>query len=110
MPKDNKYLSPENFLVIQGWMVTELCLKGNELLIYALVYGFSQTKEQWFTGTLKYISEWTNSTVRGVQKSLASLIEKELIEKVETTEKNVKSCKYRVWNKVHGGYGTKFAQ
>ena len=32
----------ENYLVIQGWMITELKLKGNELLIYAIIYGFSQ--------------------------------------------------------------------
>lgn len=32
----------ENYLVIQGWMITELKLKGNELLIYAIIYGFSR--------------------------------------------------------------------
>ncbi len=89
-------------------MVTELGLKGNELLIYALIYGFSQTRDQWFTGTLRYIAEWTNSTVRGVQKALGALIEKGLLEKAESEEKGVKSCRYRAWNKVPDGYGTKF--
>jgi hypothetical protein len=110
-----KFLSPDNFLVIQGWMVTELALKGNELLIYALIYGFSQAEDQWFDGTLKYIAEWTNSTVRGVQKSISSLVEKNLIEKDEITKNKIKSCRYRVWNNVHGGieqsswgYRTKF--
>ena len=110
-----RVLSPENFLVIQGWMVTELDLKGNELLIYALIYGFTQSDDQWFDGSLKYIAEWTNSTVRGVQKSIAALVEKNLIEKEEFTKNKTKSCRYRVWNKVRGGieqsswgYGTKF--
>ena len=32
----------ENYVVVQGWMITELGLKGNELLIYAVIHGFSQ--------------------------------------------------------------------
>ena len=35
----------ENYLVIQGWMIAELKLKGNELLIYAIIYGFSQNNQ-----------------------------------------------------------------
>lgn len=31
-----------SYLTIQDWMVTDLHLKGNELLAYALIYGFSQ--------------------------------------------------------------------
>ena len=103
MAKETMKVSAGNYLVIQGWMVTELGLKGNELLIYALIYGFSQTEDQWFTGTLRYIAEWTNSTKQGVQKALASLIEKGLLEKRETVENGVKSCRYRVCNKVDGG-------
>ena len=108
MAREKMTVNAANYLVIQGWMVTELGLKGNELLIYALIYGFSQTEDQWFTGTLRYIAEWTNSTVRGVQKAHGSLIEKGLLEKAESEEKGVKSCRYRVWNKVPDGYGTKF--
>ena len=84
-------------------MVTELGLKGNELLIYALIYGFSQTENQWFTGTLKYMAEWTNSTKHGVQKALRSLLDKVFIEKNETDNNGVKQCRYRVYNKVDGG-------
>ena len=36
----------ENYVLIQGWMINELKLKGNELLIYALIYGFSQAENQ----------------------------------------------------------------
>lgn len=32
----------ENFIAIQGFMVKELGLSGNELIAYALIYGFSQ--------------------------------------------------------------------
>ena len=63
-------VKPENYITIQGWMVTELKLKGNELLIYALIFGFTQTTNQNFTGSLQYIADWTNSTKQGVLKCL----------------------------------------
>ena len=45
----------ENYIVIQGWMRNELNLKGNELIVYALIYGFSQDEESEFTGSVAYI-------------------------------------------------------
>ena len=85
----------ENYITIQGWMVTELKLKGNELLVYAIIYGFSQTEQQNFTGSLNYFASWTNSTKRGVIKTLQSLEEKILIEKIEKYVNNVKFCEYK---------------
>ena len=73
----------ENFVAIQGWMVTELGLKGNSLLIYAIIYGFSQAEGQVFTGSLQYLADWTNSTKQGVLKNL-----KKLIDAVRFPEKN----------------------
>ena len=32
------------FYIIQGWMVNELKLKGNELICYAVIYGFCKQK------------------------------------------------------------------
>ena len=43
-------VSDNNYINIQGWMVSKLNLKGNDLLIYAIIYGFSQTNNQRFTG------------------------------------------------------------
>lgn len=34
-------VKPENFYVVQGWMISELKLKGNELNVYAIIFGFS---------------------------------------------------------------------
>ena len=42
------------YIVIQDWMISDLQLKGNELLTYALIYGFSQDGESEFKGSLKY--------------------------------------------------------
>ena len=38
----------ENYVVIQGWMVNELNLKGNDLMVYAIIYGFTQITGQLF--------------------------------------------------------------
>lgn len=92
-------LKNENFITIQGWMINELQLKGNELIIYALIYGFSQAENQVFNGSLQYLAEWTNSTKQGVIKNLKSLIEKGFVGKNEKYINGVKFCEY---------YATKF--
>lgn len=86
----------ENFIVIQGYMINELNLKGNELLIYAIINGFSQTENQAFTGSLQYLADWTNSTKQGVIKNLKSLVEKNYIVKTEKSINGVKFCEYHV--------------
>lgn len=99
----------ENHIVIQGWMVNELNLKGNELIIYAIINGFSQTENQKFTGSLQYLADWTNSTKQGVIKNLKSLVEKGYIVKEDKIINGVKFCEYyatkfnRVVNKVEQG-------
>ena len=94
-----------NHIVLHGWMINDLNLKGNELLVFAIIYGFSQEESQYFTGSLQYLADWTNSSKRGIQKNLDSLIAKGFIEKKEGYKNNVKYCKY------HTKYypdGTKF--
>lgn len=102
-------INRENFITIQGWMLTDLKLKGNELIIYACIYGFTQAENQVFNGSLQYLAAWTNSTKQGVMKNLKSLEEKGYIEKKEIFINRVKFCEYRatelteVLNKVDGG-------
>ena len=71
----------DNYITIQGWMRTELNLKGNELLVYALIYSFSQVEGQHFTASLQYIADWCGCTKQGVIKNLDSLIQKGLVKK-----------------------------
>ena len=75
-------------------MLTDLKLKGNELLIYACIYGFSQTENQVFNGGLQYLADWVNSTKQSVIKCLKSLEEKGYIIKKEKYINGVKSCEY----------------
>lgn len=106
--KDSK-VKNENYIVIQGFMVNELKLKGNELLIYSIIYGFSQDGEQVFNGSLQYLADWTNSTKQGVSKNLKALVDKGYIAKEDKYVNGVKFCEYyatkfnTVCNKVEQG-------
>lgn len=95
----------DNYIVIQGWMITDLELKGNDLLVYAIIYGFSQDEESEFTGSLNYLATWCNSTKSGIQKNLKNLIDRGLIKKKEHYKNDVKYCSYSciVYNKVVQG-------
>lgn len=75
-----------NFIAIQGWMRTKLNLKGNELLIYALIYGFSQDGNSSFKGSRKYIADWCGCSLDTVDRSLGSLINKGLLAKYPHTD------------------------
>lgn len=75
-----------NFIAIQGWMRTRLNLKGNELLIYALIYGFSQDENSRFKGSRKYIADWCGCSLNTVDRALGSLVNKGLLAKYPHTD------------------------
>jgi hypothetical protein len=81
-------INDNNFISIQGWMRTRLNLKGNELLIYALIYGFSQDGNSRFTGSRKYIAEWCGCSLDTVDRSLSSLVGKGFLAKYPHTDQN----------------------
>ena len=73
-------MNSNNFIVIQGWMCNELDLGGNELLIFALINGFSQDGVSRFSGGRKYIADTFNITLPTVDKALKRLLELNYIE------------------------------
>lgn len=81
-------------IVIHDWMRTELNLKGNDLLVFAIIYGFSQDNESKFTGSLQYLADWCGATKQGIQKNLKNLLDAGLIEKHELTTNNIKMVGY----------------
>lgn len=68
-------------ICIAEWMATELNLKKEELLIYAIIYGSSQDGVSDFCGGIEYLQKWTNATELEVVESLNSLISKNLIKR-----------------------------
>lgn len=84
----------ENFIAIQGFMVKELGLSGNELIAYALIYGFSQDNESEFKGGLNYVAEWLNCSKTTAFNLLNKLADDGFIKKTEKTINGVKFCNY----------------
>lgn len=83
-----------NFFVVHGWMINRLGLKGNELQIYAIIYGFSQAKDTEFTGSLQYLADWVGLTRQNTLRRLQSLVDKGLLIKADIFTNGVKTCKY----------------
>lgn len=89
-------VNSKNHVVLHGWFINELGLRGNELLVYAIIYGFCQDGENKFEGSLKYLQDWTCSSKNTVMKSLRGLEEKGFIKKEEEIKNSIKFCKYSI--------------
>lgn len=69
------------YIQIQGWMVNHLSLKPNELIAFAIIFGFSQDRITYFTGSLKYLENSLNVSKGTVITILKSLLSRDLIVK-----------------------------
>ena len=73
--------SYENFVVVWGFMRQALKLKSYELFIYAIIFGYYRNYCSPFTGSRKYLAEWTGASRATVEAALASLEKSNLIKK-----------------------------
>ena len=85
----------DNYIVLQGFMIVDLGLSGNELNLFALIHGFSQDGVSHFHGSLSYISSALNVTRANAKKIIDRLIEKGLVRKREIVKNGVKYCDYK---------------
>lgn len=99
-----------DYINIQGWMMN-LGLSQTEVLVYATIHGFTRDQKHWFTGSVKYLSEWASCSTRSVIRALRSLEEKGLlITKSEDGKENsyqakiptTKKCKQNPCQNVMG--------
>lgn len=79
-----------NYIVIQPWMFSNLKLSGNEAIVFAIVYGFSQDGKSWYRGGSYYIEQTTPFTQRTAKTHLWALekmgvieMQKEIVNGVE---------------------------
>lgn len=87
--KDGTYVN------IQSFMVNELHLSGNALIIYAVIYGFSQDGDSWFTGSRSYLAAWCQASKSTVSRNLETLCADGLIERREHVKAGVLLVEYR---------------
>ena len=83
----------ENYIQISGWMINELDLKGNELLVYALIHGFCQDGKSVFKGSLNYIMSWLNISKAKSYEKAKSNLKKAVLEIKEHKKKNYEKSK-----------------
>lgn len=88
--------SYDNFIIIWGFMRQSFKLKGFELFIYAVIFGYYKNYCSPFTGSRKYLAEWTGASRATVENALASLEKKKLIIKEYVMYDNIKKAVYSV--------------
>ena len=93
-----------SYVCIQAFMVNDLHLSGNELIIFAVIHGFSQDGESWFTGSRGYLADWCQTSKATISNNLAKLCAKGLIEKRTRIENGVTFNDYRAAQHLVGGY------
>jgi len=71
-----------------------LGLKGNDLIVFSVIFGFCQQPGHYFNGSLAYLQEWTGASRTGVLKNLDSLLLKGLISKEESKPTNIYRVNY----------------
>ena len=84
------------YITIQQEMRDALGLKGNELLVFAVIHGFSQGRQGCYKGSLAYLQETCGISKHTAIDILKSLVEKGLIEKSEIYQNGVKFVAYSV--------------
>lgn len=88
-------INDDNYYQISGWMINRLGLKGTELQVFAIIYGFSQDGESLFSGSLAYLEDWTGASKPTVIKALKELVDKEFIIKDTNVVNGVSFNRYK---------------
>lgn len=96
--EENKALKvkDESYFLIAGWMITKLQLKGNALMVYAIIYGFSQDGESSFKGSRRYLCDFIGASKPTIDKALEELVERGLIIKESNRINDVLYNTYKV--------------
>ena len=94
--RSKKTMNNDDYIVIHGWMITELGLSGKKLLIYALIHGYSKDNKHEFCGSLEYIGKWIGSKRQHICTYLREMVKDGLLSKREEDNNGVKTNYYQV--------------
>lgn len=78
----NKQARNEEFYKLYKWMVNDLHLSGNDLVVYAIVYSFCE-RGNLYVGSREFLAHEAGATKRTIDYTLKRLLEMGVIEKVE---------------------------
>ena len=69
----------ESYTVQPHWMISDYHLKGTELDVYCLIWGFTQDEQGCYYGSIKYIADYYEIDTRTVERTLKALEAKGLL-------------------------------
>lgn len=97
----------DRYFVVQEWMVRDAKLSGLDLLIYAIIFGFSQDDETEFFGSLSYLRDMTGYSKQSIINSLKKLVDTDMLIRKEIFVNGVKTVRYRAnFKNFNGGKET----
>ena len=85
-----------NFLTIEGWMRSALDLSGNDLIVFAVIYQFSQGRAGRYIGGLPYLADWCGCHPDTARRALRNLESRGLITAIRGEVNGVPYCNYIV--------------
>ena len=97
-------MSGKGYTNIPDWMLS-FDLDIYEVIILAVIFGFSQDGDSTFAGSQNYLARKAKCSRRKVALALPRLVENGLIEKVDVDVRGIHLCEYRVTNLCTGFTG-----
>ncbi len=89
-------INDNNYMTIQGWMISKLKLKGVAKEAFAVIWGFTQDGNTKYQGSARYITKWTGCSMNTARKVLAELVELDYIIKNTINVNGVQFNEYAV--------------
>lgn len=83
-----------DYIVIQAPMISELGLKGNSLLLFAMIHGFSKDGKNRFRASLEDMAEWLVTSKGAVSSTLKALEKSGYITKYDVKDGNIDKPEY----------------
>lgn len=88
MARQPKKYKPESYFTVKAWMVNNLGLKGNKLLVYAFIYAYSRAGDGCYYGGNEGIKLYTGCATSSIPRVVTELINAGLIEVQTATLKS----------------------
>ena len=87
-------MKKNDYILIQAQMISDLHLKGNELLVFALIHGYTKGGSNTCRASLNYIANWIQTGKSAVIKVINNLEEAGYVNRHEYLEGRVKCVEY----------------
>ena len=87
-------LQDNHEIKIHNWMVSELKLKANELIIYAIIHNHKEENSLGYYGGITLLEKLTGASRNTVISVLKNLVDKGHVTRLEFNSKNVNRVLY----------------